>query len=496
MAIKNKIVKDTMLLTAMQLALDTASLFMNVFITRKLGSSAMGILALTGSFLMLVGIISNGNAFLCTSRLVSEEIGKKNGNPNKVLRYALLLCTALSVGTGLILLAFSDFLSFRFFKSPLMSNPIKLMAISLPIGAYSSCFKGFFNATRKVSETAKADIIEFIVRTVLIVFCVSTMQNLTDSGVCGIMVLGLIAGNLTSLIFFIIKFFNNKHIYADKPTITMRKYISFALPIMGGGILQTILSSTNDALIPVTLRQFGNSVSEAFSQFGIFEAIVIPTLFFPSVILCALSGIVITVTARYAAANDIQSIRRISKKLIEGALLFSVIVAAVLMRFGNEIGLMLDGGELAGRMIAIIAPVIPFIYMEIVLEALIKGMGKQKFSSLNYLVEYAVRISAILILVPHIGFYGIVVSYYASNIIGNTSRVIMIMRNIKPNINIVKSIIVPIIYVYLTLKASELLVRITYLNGTNLAHLIIFTAIWAGGYYFMTTGWRCKNIRE
>ena len=29
----------------------------------------------------------------------------------------------------------------------------------------------------------------------------------------------------------------------------------------------------------------------------------------------------------------------------------------------------------------------PFIYLEIVLEALIKGMGKQNFSSLNYLAD-------------------------------------------------------------------------------------------------------------
>ena len=32
--------------------------------------------------------------------------------------------------------------------------------------------------------------------------------------------------------------------------------------------------------VPLTLKQYGNSTSEAFSQFGIFEAIVIPALFF------------------------------------------------------------------------------------------------------------------------------------------------------------------------------------------------------------------------
>ena len=41
--IKNKIVRDTILLTIMQLILDSAALFLNGFITRRLGASAIGI---------------------------------------------------------------------------------------------------------------------------------------------------------------------------------------------------------------------------------------------------------------------------------------------------------------------------------------------------------------------------------------------------------------------------------------------------------------------
>ena len=71
MLVKSKILRDTILLTAMQLLLDTSALLLNAFITRRLGASAIGILTLMGSFLMLAGVISNGNAFLCTSRLIS-----------------------------------------------------------------------------------------------------------------------------------------------------------------------------------------------------------------------------------------------------------------------------------------------------------------------------------------------------------------------------------------------------------------------------------------
>ena len=101
---KNRIVKDTVLLTIMQLILDSASLVLNGFITRQLGASAIGIFSLMGSFLGLAGIISNGNAFLCTSRLISEELGKTNGNPNRILFHGIRLCTMLSLGVSAVLI--------------------------------------------------------------------------------------------------------------------------------------------------------------------------------------------------------------------------------------------------------------------------------------------------------------------------------------------------------------------------------------------------------
>ena len=107
MIIKSKMIRDTAILTVMQLFLDSAALLLNVFITKQLGSSAIGILSLMGSFLGLAGILSNGNAFLCTSRLISEEIGKPCGNPNKILFYGIKLCMLLSliVSAAVIMLA-------------------------------------------------------------------------------------------------------------------------------------------------------------------------------------------------------------------------------------------------------------------------------------------------------------------------------------------------------------------------------------------------------
>lgn len=493
MIFKNRIIKDTIILTVMQLILDTASLMLNITITKKLGTSAMGIVSLTGSFMVLAGMISNGNAFLCTSRLVSEERGKFKGNPDRVLKYAFMMCTVLSTVAAFILFFFGKSISIKFFKTAEMIKPLRFIALSLPVGAFSACFKGYFNAMRKVSLTARADVMEFIVKFAVIMALVFTLKNPNDAQVCELMTAGIVCGNFASLIYFMIIFLKRKREYSGKASIGFKKYIRYAFPIMFGSCMTSALSSTNDALIPITLRQNGNSFSEALSQFGIFEAIVIPALFFPSVILCSLSGIVVTESAREKAAGNNERIISITKKLVENTLMFSIPIAAVMMRFGKELGIIMGGGELAGKMITIIAPVVPFIYLEIILEALIKGLGLQGFSSLNYIAEYAVRISAVLIFVPHFGFYGIVISYYASNIIGNISRLIKILKHTGAGINIFKYIFLPVICVFLTMKASEIIMLTFRFYGTSLIQLIIFTIVWIVGYCFMIYGWNGKK---
>ncbi len=485
MIIKSKIVKDTLTLTLLQLLLDTAALLLNVFITRRLGAAAMGTAALTGAFLALVGIISNGNAFLCTSRLISEESGKADGNPNGVLKSAVILCLLLSVSVSSILIVFSERIGIYYFKSEALSRVIRLMPFTLITGACSACFKGYFNAMRRVAVTAGADILEFIVRASAIILLTLITNTADNTSVCRIMIGGMTAGNCFSLMYYLIMFVKYRERYTVKPTISFRKYVALAIPVMAGGILTTALSSTNDALIPMTLRQYGDSASLALSRFGVFEAIVIPALFFPSVILCSLSGIIVSESARATASCNTIRIKSITKRLVEATVIYSILAAAVLMKFGENIGILLGGGSLAGEMIRIIAPVIPFIYLEIVLEALIKGMGLQGFSSLNYLAEYIVRISAVLIIVPRAGFTGIVISYYASNIIGNAARLYKIIKYTKIRLKIFSAVIIPVVYIFLTMGTAELLFRPFAEYSSSVVYIVFFTAVWASMYIIL-----------
>ena len=483
MIIKSKIVHDTALLTGMQLFLDSAALLLNVFITRQLGASAIGILSLIGSFLGLAGILSNGNAFICTSRLISEELGKPCGDPNGILLHGIRLCVIMSASVSAVVFMLAEPIGVRFFSGAEMTEAIRLMPFALVTGAVSACLKGYFNAFRRAAVTAAGDMTEFIVRCGVIVGGTVLTAASGEETVCRIMIAGIIAGNCGALIVLGAAYIRLRSRKNGKCSLSFGRYAVFCFPIMGGSILTAVLSSANDALIPVCLRRYGDSAGDALSKFGLFEAIVIPVIFFPSVVLCSMSGIIVSETARANASNDRQRIKIFTERLKAWTLMFSVFSSAVIFRFGARIGEILGGGELAGRMITMIAPVVPFIYMEIILEAVIKGLGMQKFSSFNYLAEYIIRIAAVLILVPRIGFFGIVVSYYASNIFGNCNRFITVIKVTKARRALCGTLILPVILAFMTEPTARLAFRALGLGTDGSVKMLFYGLIWGMAYF-------------
>ncbi|MDE6657632.1 MAG: polysaccharide biosynthesis C-terminal domain-containing protein, partial [Oscillospiraceae bacterium] len=233
-----------------------------------------------------------------------------------------------------------------------------------------------------------------------------------------------------------------------------------------------------DALVPITLQQSGNSSAQALSQFGIFEAIVIPVLFFPSTLLVSLSGILVTETARETASCNKIRITYMTEKVIRQTIVFAVFITMLLLLFGDEIGELLGGGVTAGKTIILIAPVVPFIYLEIILESIIKGIGAQAFSSLNYLAEYVVRISCVLIFIPILGFYGIVLSYYASNLFGNISRLITVIKRTGIEFSVIKMLGIPIFSAVLSAQFIILIFHVIHIQpNAHIISIIIFSIL-------------------
>ncbi|MGN0586803.1 MAG: polysaccharide biosynthesis C-terminal domain-containing protein, partial [Oscillospiraceae bacterium] len=140
------------------------------------------------------------------------------------------------------------------------------------------------------------------------------------------------------------------------------------------------------------------------------------------------------------------------------SLVYSFFASAIFLTQGRNIGAVLCPSDtLVGETLVKMFPVIPFIYLEIILESIIKGLGRQNFSTVNSLCEYAVRILCVIIFVHFYGFTGVLISYYASNILSNIIRIIAVCRWSGVKFSICDYLMKPFIFSAVGCLTAELL---------------------------------------
>lgn len=201
----NRIAKDTARLTAVSIILQGLGLWLNIFISNKLGTASVGVMTLITSLFGFIMVLANGNIFISTSRFVSEELGAGNKNLKKIMKLSLGFAMILSAAFALASFGLARIIADRVSSAPELAVSVRIIALSLPPAAFGSCIRGYFNAMRDVRIPCNGDIIEFaskwISLTVGVIF-------LLDRGLSVYILISvsILIGETVSFVYYIVKY--------------------------------------------------------------------------------------------------------------------------------------------------------------------------------------------------------------------------------------------------------------------------------------------------
>ena len=474
---------DTVYLTVISFFVQTLGLLLNIFVSKTLGTAAVGIMTLIFSFFGFFMVLANGNIYTSTSRFVSELIGSGGCGVKQYMRSAFIFALSLSSLFSLIILAFADWFAYDVIGNPDAALSLRLLAVSLPMAATGSCIKGYFSALRTIKIPCVADITEFLVRAaVLAASIVLVISHRLDIFIA--IALSVLTGEAVSCTYLVASYLkkrpcDNAECSRGAKLPELVSYIKKVFPILLSGYVYMLLSSANEALVPIMLLKFSSSGERALSEYGIFEAMVMPVIFFPSVVMSSLSGILVPEIAREKSAGNASAVRRLTSGVFRRCFGYSVLVAGGMLIGGRELGAVICPDPLLGSTLCILAPVIPFIYLEIIMEGILRGLGKQNFSTINIAVEYAIRILCVLVFVPFIGYGGILISYFASNIVCNIVRICVVSRHTGVKFSLTSFILKPMfIFVFgwqMAVLTSEMTDRFFDIPLMKLAFYLLFS---------------------
>jgi branched-subunit amino acid transport protein AzlD len=194
------------------------------------------------------------------------------------------------------------------------------------------------------------------------------------------------------------------------------RMLHIAMPLALSAYARTSLNTLQHILVPKGLRRAGQTADSAMADYGVIHGMAFPVVTFPACFLMALSELLVPELTEAQVAGRDDHIRRLTSALLERCLIFSAGVAAVLFTFSRELGLLIYSSESAGRFIGLLALLVPVMYMDMVTDGCLKGLGQMLYSMTVNIFDSLTCVILVLVLLPRYGLWGYVCIVFASEL--------------------------------------------------------------------------------
>ncbi len=416
-------VLNALVLTGASLLMRTVSVSYNAWIAGKVGTEAMGLLSLILSVNVFAVTFATSGVNLGCTRLVSEAIGRKN---EKAVRSAVWRCVIYALIFGVaactLILSLSPFIVEKVIRDSRALVPLRLLAISLVPIALSSALTGYFTAVRRASKNAVAQIFEQCVR---VTACSLLLAVLAPGGVEYSCIAIIAGGSLSEIGSFVLTFIlylfdSRRYFKRGTGDIKMtRELLKISLPVAFSAYARSGLISLEHLLIPIGLEKSGMTRSRALSSYGIISSMVLPIVLYPTAITGAFASLLVPEMAESKAAGDEKRIGEIAGRVIWVTLAFSVGCAAILSTLSHEFGMVIYQNAESGRFIRLIAVLVPVMYLDSAIDAMLKGLGQQVYAMGVNIIDALLSVILVWVLLPVEGIYGYIAVIYITELIND-----------------------------------------------------------------------------
>ena len=146
----------------------------------------------------------------------------------------------------------------------------------------------------------------------------------------------------------------------------------------------------------------------------------------------------------------------------------------------------------AGVLIKVMAPLIPVMYLDHVVDGMLKGMGEQLYSMKVNIFDAAMSVVLVYIMVPLHGVYGYVVVIFMMEIINASLSIVKLFRCCNAEVRIFKWLLKPLVSVIGATSLTRFLSLYGILSsGNTVLSICICMIIYAAllvGTFSVTTG--------
>lgn len=211
---KSSLVGNALIICGFSLACRGSGMLFRLYLSNRIGSEGIGLYQLVLSIYSLFSSFATAGIGVSVSKIAAEELegGAGTKGAEKVLKTAIRLALTLGIVSMALLIGLSAPLSKLLMADTRTLLPLRILSLSMPFMAMSSCIKGYFIASRKVMIPASSQLAEEICKIGLNIFIISfLLSSTTDIGrLCVGITAGLALGEILSFFYVYLFWFFSK----------------------------------------------------------------------------------------------------------------------------------------------------------------------------------------------------------------------------------------------------------------------------------------------
>ena len=407
---QNKFLKATFILMIGGLITKLLGFAIRIIYTRMVGSDAINLYSLVMPTYSLLLTIATLSLPVVISKLISEHKTKSI----KILSSATAITLILNIIVIVIIYFTKDFIATTLLHDERCSVLLMSMALTFPFVSLSSVLKGYFYGKQKMGPHTISNVIEQIVRIILIFLIIPSLVNkgivYSVMGLILISIASELASIFTFLVFLPKKFKITKEDL--KPDMkTAKEILNISIPTVSGRLVGNIGFFFEPIILTNILLFAGYSMDFILNEYGAYNAYTICLLSMPSFFIAAISSSLLPEVSKYFYHKNYIMVKRRLKQAMILSFIVGLIFSSFIYLFREPLLSTLYNTTKGSEYIEVLAPFFVLFYLEGPLQSVLQAVGKAKTTMFITMVAVITKLVTMAILsLCHIGMYSLVIA--------------------------------------------------------------------------------------
>ena len=418
--------KNAALLTGSDVVLRLAGLGLRIWLANELGGEGMGLYQLVLAVYSLFVTLATAGVSVAATRLMAEELSIPGGRAEARGMMRRLLAAGLFLGLAAMAaqLGLADAAAKWWLGDERAAGALRISALGMPWMAVSSVLRGFFIARRRVAPNVFSQLAEQTVRIGLVALALTRTEGLTVGVRCMLVLASTAVSEAVSSVLMLL-FYRHEaaccfaRAKSARPADPARRLWDILWPVEGGRVLSSALHTAENMLVPACLAVYlagAGGRPAALEQYGELKGMALPLLTFPFGLLGSLSVLLMPEITQAHILGQTMRLNALLDRMLRLTGYFSMLAGALFWVWGRPLSQLLYHSKEAGFYLETLAPAMPLMYLESMVDGAMKGVGEQKAAFRYSVWDSVLRIAGVLLLLPRFGMKGFLAVILLSSI--------------------------------------------------------------------------------